>query len=104
MAYKDAQRKIAQAKAEGWTELDLAGLELKALPPELWALEQLEVLVLGRLSEAAEKDFGQALQGFSLADRMAAQEIRMGQRGIETVLGNYRLKEIFAINCLTELP
>ena len=41
-----AQEKIAQAKAAGHTELDLAGLELAELPPELWELEQLEVLNL----------------------------------------------------------
>jgi Leucine-rich repeat (LRR) protein len=48
MSYTAAQEKIAQAQAEGWTELDLAGLDLETLPPELWALEQLEILVLGK--------------------------------------------------------
>ncbi|MCB9152377.1 MAG: leucine-rich repeat domain-containing protein, partial [Caldilineaceae bacterium] len=42
---------IAQAKAEGWTELDLSGQYLTELPPELGDLRQLEVLNLGR-SEA----------------------------------------------------
>ena len=48
MAYEEAQRRIAAAKAAGARELDLAGLELEGLPPQLWELEGLEVLVLGK--------------------------------------------------------
>ncbi|MGA1283646.1 MAG: hypothetical protein ACO34J_06225, partial [Prochlorothrix sp.] len=48
MSYEEAQRKIAAAKAEGARVLDLAGLELERLPPELWELVGLEVLVLGK--------------------------------------------------------
>ena len=61
MSYAIAQEKIAQAKAEGWTELDLAGLELETLPPELWELEQLEVLLLGKTDEEG-KTIGNKLQ------------------------------------------
>ena len=56
MSYAAAQQKIAQAKAEAWTELDLAGLELEELPPELWELQQLEVLVLGKWDKGTSKN------------------------------------------------
>jgi Leucine-rich repeat (LRR) protein len=61
MSYAAAQQKIAQAKAEAWTELDLAGLELEELPPELWELEQLEVLVLGKFDREKGKWIGNQL-------------------------------------------
>ncbi|MBD2635199.1 leucine-rich repeat domain-containing protein [Limnothrix sp. FACHB-881] len=39
---------LERAKAEGWTELDLAGLDLVELPPEIGELTQLQVLILGK--------------------------------------------------------
>jgi internalin A len=39
---------IEQAAAENWTELDLSGQGLTALPPEIGKLTQLESLILGR--------------------------------------------------------
>ena len=38
---------LGQAKAEGWKELDLAGLGIEELPPEIGGLTELEVLKLG---------------------------------------------------------
>lgn len=46
MAYEEAQRRIAAAKAEGAQELDLAGLELEELPPEIGQLTGLQQLDL----------------------------------------------------------
>ena len=44
---------LKRAKAEGWTELDLAGLDLVELPPEIGELTQLHVLILGKWDEEA---------------------------------------------------
>jgi Leucine-rich repeat (LRR) protein len=46
----EARRRIAQAAAEGWKELDLAGLKLTDLPPEIGQLRQLKRLILGKLN------------------------------------------------------
>ena len=62
MTTEIALQKIAQAKAEGWKTLDLAGLDLEELPPELWELTQLETLILGKLDEDKEKWFGNRLK------------------------------------------
>jgi internalin A len=42
------QDTIRRAHAEGWTRLDLGNAGLTAIPEEVWELERLEVLVLGR--------------------------------------------------------
>ncbi|MGB3237150.1 MAG: hypothetical protein WBB29_02570 [Geitlerinemataceae cyanobacterium] len=47
MTLEEAGRRIEQAAAEGWTELDLAGLGLTELPPEIGKCLPLESLVLG---------------------------------------------------------
>lgn len=47
MTAPELEHLIAQAKAEGWTELDLSGQELTSLPPVLGTLSQLQVLKLG---------------------------------------------------------
>ena len=39
---------IAQAEREGWTELDLSGKGLEALPPEIGRLQGVEKLILGK--------------------------------------------------------
>ena len=46
-AYKQAEQKIGQALKSGATELDLNGMGLTELPPELWKLKNLKVLELG---------------------------------------------------------
>ncbi len=48
---------LAQAAAEGWTELDLAGHNLTELPPEIGQLTQLEVLILGKRAEDDEYEW-----------------------------------------------
>ncbi|MEM8639845.1 MAG: COR domain-containing protein [Cyanobacteria bacterium P01_G01_bin.54] len=48
MSQERALALIAQAKAEGWKTLDLAGLRLTALPAEIGELVELEELVLGK--------------------------------------------------------
>ena len=45
---------LGRAKAEGWTELDLAGLDLVELPPEIGELTQLQVLILGKWDQGAK--------------------------------------------------
>ncbi|OCQ90932.1 COR domain-containing protein [Limnothrix sp. PR1529] len=52
---------LERAKAEGWTELDLAGLDLVELPPEIGELTQLQVLILGKWDEETEKWKGNQL-------------------------------------------
>ena len=39
---------IARARDEEWEELDLAGLDLEVLPPEIGSLVKLKRLILGR--------------------------------------------------------
>ena len=45
--YLEAEQKIAAALKSGATELDLSGMALTELPPELWELKNLKVLKLG---------------------------------------------------------
>lgn len=42
---------IDQAAAEGWTELDLSGKGLTALPKKIGKLTQLQTLILGKVEE-----------------------------------------------------
>ena len=62
MTTEIALQKIAQAKAEGWKTLDLAGLDLEELPPELWELTQLERLILGKWDEEKERPLENRLE------------------------------------------
>ncbi|MEG4069104.1 COR domain-containing protein [Microcoleus sp. Pol11C2] len=48
MTREEAVRRIDQAAEEKLTQLDLAGLELEELPPEIGKCTQLETLVLGK--------------------------------------------------------
>jgi Leucine-rich repeat (LRR) protein len=48
MTREEAVRRINRAAEENLTELDLAGLELEELPPEIGKCTQLETLVLGK--------------------------------------------------------
>ncbi|RFP63081.1 MAG: GTPase [Limnothrix sp. CACIAM 69d] len=52
---------LGRAKAEGWTELDLAGLDLVELPPKIGELTQLQVLILGKWDEETEEIKGNRL-------------------------------------------
>jgi internalin A len=49
MTREEAVRRIDQAAEEKLTELDLSGLELEELPPEISKCTQLETLVLGKV-------------------------------------------------------
>ena len=40
---------LAQAKAEKWSRLDLAGMDLEELPPQIGELPHLQTLVLGKI-------------------------------------------------------
>ncbi len=46
-AYREAEKKIEQARRSGATKLDLSGMYLTELPPKLWTLINLTVLKLG---------------------------------------------------------
>lgn len=46
---------LGRAKAEGWTTLDLAGLGIEELPPEIGGLTQLEALILGKWDDEARE-------------------------------------------------
>jgi internalin A len=52
---------IAQAKAEQWEELDLSGLDLTVLPPEIGQLTQLQRLILGRIDKKTYESVGNQL-------------------------------------------
>ncbi|MEG4998453.1 hypothetical protein [Microcoleus sp. B4-D4] len=49
MTREEAVRRIHRAAEEKLTELDLAGLELEELPPEIGKCTGLETLVLGEI-------------------------------------------------------
>ncbi len=51
MTREEALRRIHRAAEENLTELDLAGLELEDLPPEIGKCTQLETLVLGKVEK-----------------------------------------------------
>ncbi len=88
MTYAIAQQLITQAKAENWEELDLAGLELEVLPPEIGELTQLKRLVLGKLDEEKREWVGNRLM--TLPDELS--QLR-------------NLEELsVAYNRLTEIP
>ncbi|OKH15212.1 hypothetical protein, partial [[Limnothrix rosea] IAM M-220] len=46
MSTTEALKLIEQAAAEEWTELDLSGMDLEELPPEIRKLDKLETLIL----------------------------------------------------------
>ncbi len=48
MTEEELLRVIEQAASEGWTELDLSGNDLTALPPAIRRLTQLKKLILGK--------------------------------------------------------
>jgi Leucine-rich repeat (LRR) protein len=58
-----ARQLIAKAKDQQWEELDLAGMELEELPPEIDELTQLKRLCLGKLDQEKGKWIGNRLTG-----------------------------------------
>ncbi|MBD2127250.1 leucine-rich repeat domain-containing protein [Microcoleus sp. ZQ-A2] len=56
MTEEELLRVIEQAASEGWTELDLSGNNLTALPPEIGKLTQLKKLILGKYRYNDEGD------------------------------------------------
>ncbi|MGB3614172.1 MAG: hypothetical protein WBA10_10285 [Elainellaceae cyanobacterium] len=58
MTAEKAMQLIEQAAAEGWTELDLAGLGLTEVPAEVGQLTQLESLILGKWEREKEGTYG----------------------------------------------
>ncbi|MCW6048986.1 leucine-rich repeat domain-containing protein [Lyngbya sp. CCAP 1446/10] len=64
MTREEAVRRINRAAEENLTELDLAGLELEDLPPEIGKCTQLEKLVLGKYDEEKEEWVGNKLTEF----------------------------------------
>lgn len=52
---------IDRAADEQWKELDLAGMELTELPPEIGKLTQLESLILGKFDREKSKSIGNQL-------------------------------------------
>jgi internalin A len=51
MTREEAVRRIDQAAEEKLTQLDLSGLDLEELPPEIGKCTQLETLVLGKVED-----------------------------------------------------
>ncbi|MEG4285454.1 COR domain-containing protein [Microcoleus sp. A006_D1] len=64
MTREEALRRIHRAAEEKLTELDLAGLELEELPPEIGKCTQLETLVLGKLDQEKGEWVGNKLTEF----------------------------------------
>ncbi|MEG3987626.1 hypothetical protein QUA13_10810 [Microcoleus sp. S28C3] len=64
MTREEAVRRIDQAAEENLTELDLSGLGLEELPPEIGKCTQLETLLLGKWDEEKEERLGNKLTEF----------------------------------------
>ncbi|MEG4454539.1 leucine-rich repeat domain-containing protein [Microcoleus sp. N9_A1] len=64
MTREEAVWRIDQAAEEKLTELDLSGLDLEELPPEIGKCTQLETLVLGKWDEEKRKWVGNKLTQF----------------------------------------
>ncbi len=61
MTYQAALQKIEQAKAEQWEELDLSGMGLTEVPPEIGGLGELRRLILGKWDDEREENIGNHL-------------------------------------------
>jgi internalin A len=61
MTYQAAVLKIEQARAEQWEELDLSGMGLTEVPPEIGGLGELRRLFLGRWDEEKDEGVGNPL-------------------------------------------
>ncbi|MBD1810989.1 leucine-rich repeat domain-containing protein [Microcoleus vaginatus DQ-U2] len=64
MTREEAVRRIDRAAEEKLTELDLSGLDLEELPPEIGKCTQLEMLVLGKWEKEKRKWVGNQLTQF----------------------------------------
>ena len=64
MTREEAVRRIHRAAEENLTELDLSGLGLEELPPEIGKCTQLETLLLGKWDEEKEEGVGNKLTEF----------------------------------------
>ncbi|MDQ2100189.1 MAG: leucine-rich repeat domain-containing protein [Tychonema bourrellyi B0820] len=64
MTREELLQLIDKAADEGQTELDLAGLGLEELPPEIGKCTQLETLVLGKYDEEKQEFIGNKLTEF----------------------------------------
>jgi internalin A len=80
-------RLIEQAAAEGWEELDLAGLELTELPSEIGQLRQLKRLILGKLDERTYKFVGNQLTALppELAQLHQLEELSLSHNHLTTL-------------------
>ncbi|MEG4083497.1 leucine-rich repeat domain-containing protein [Microcoleus sp. POL10_C6] len=64
MTREEAVRRIHRAAEEKLTELDLSGLDLEELPPEIGKCTQLEMLVLGKFDKEKRRWVGNKLTEF----------------------------------------
>ena len=64
MTREEAVRRIHRAAEENWTELDLAGLDLEELPPEIGKCTQLETLLLAKFDKEKRELVGNKLTEF----------------------------------------
>jgi len=64
MTREEAVRRIHRAAEEKLTQLDLSGLDLEELPPEIGKCTQLETLLLGKWDEEKEEGVGNKLTEF----------------------------------------
>ena len=58
MTREELLQLIDKAADEGWTELDLAGLQLEELPAQIAKCTQLETLLLGKWNRKARRSVG----------------------------------------------
>ncbi len=111
MEREELLRLIDQAADEQWTELDLAGMDLTELPPEIGKLTQLEALILGKWDEEESEILGNQLADLPMEIGKLINLTRLDMPGNEithfpdaiTQLTNLRILDI-SENQITVFP
>ncbi len=112
MSYQLALQKIEQAAAEQWEELDLSGMGLRSVPPEIGGLGQLKRLILGKWEdEDKEKSVGNRLAALpeELGRLQQLEELHLCDNQIVVVPDSIAhltnlTKLVLAKNKVAELP
>jgi internalin A len=97
MTETELKELIATARAEQWEELDLSGLNLTVLPPEIGQLTQLQRLILGKAEEKTYESVGNKLTD------LPSEIEQLTNLKLVSIVGNRLTKIPDAIASLTNL-
>jgi hypothetical protein len=106
-AYLEAEKKIQHARRLGITELDLNGMGLTELPPDLWSLRNLKVLKLGYEYKGGKNNLTYIPSEISNLARLQSLDVSKNQL-IALPESLSQLEDLQSLNLsknrLTELP